>query len=112
MVKIGDVYPVKLNEYDVAQAVVMDIDGDEVILEVPATRIVMGIKTALGDLDRTPEVDRETTLLPPPGGETSEAIDEARQALIDAGIELDEDDYTPPSSDGGSLRDMKLDDDV
>lgn len=113
--KIGDTRKVFLGQYEVADAVVVDIDDDKVYLEVPATRIVMGLKTDLGDLDDTPpEVDRDVTLLPPPGGETSDAIDEARAALLAEGVELDEDDdYTPPPADGSvSLKEMRLDDDV
>lgn len=110
--KKGDTYPVKLNEYDIAEAVVVEVDGDEVILEVPATRIVMGLTTALGDLDRTPEVDRDVTKLPEGHGGSEATDDAAREALIAAGIEIDDDDYTPPVTEGGSLRDMRLDGDV
>lgn len=128
--KIGSLYPVFLRtnagEYEVAQARLLEIDGDEAILEVPATRIVMGVNSSLGDLpERQPERERifdgvQTT----EGDGGSQAIDDARAALEAEGIELDEDDYSEGTPSSGltlhgepqegtvSLRDMKLDDDV
>lgn len=48
--KPGDKYPVNLNEFVVAEAVVVDIEDGKATLDIPATRIVMGVKTSLSDL--------------------------------------------------------------
>lgn len=102
--KAGDVQQVMLGPYHVADAVVMEIDGDEVILEIPATRIRMGLHQSLGDLhDKEPEKDRLFL-------DSEPETDPVKQELIAAGIELDEDDdFTPRTQESGSLRDMDLD---
>lgn len=57
--KPGDKYPVNLNEHIVAEAVVIDIEDGKVTLDIPATRIVMGVKSSLTDLpDEVPNKDR------------------------------------------------------
>lgn len=126
--KKGQLYPVFLRtgagEYEVAQARLLEIDGDEAILEVPATRIVMGVATSLGDLpEKEPVVERKFDGITTTGGdEGSEAIDQARAELEAEGIELDDDDYSEgtPSQrltlrgerEVQSLKDMVLDNDV
>lgn len=55
--KIGDRHPINLNEWTVAEAVVVDIEDGKATLEIPATRIVMGIKSSLTDL--TPEAPQK-----------------------------------------------------
>jgi hypothetical protein len=124
--KIGTLYPVLMrvgvNEYEVAQAQLLEVDGDEAILEIPATRIVMGINESLGDLpEKEPEVERKFDGVVQ---ETGDDMSDARAALEAEGIELDEDDYnegTPsqgrtlhgePEEGTVSLRQMKLDGEV
>lgn len=60
--KPGDKFPINLNEWVVAEAVVIDIEDGKVTLDVPATRIVMGVKTSLSDLEPT-EPAKETMIL-------------------------------------------------
>ncbi len=74
--KVGDEEVVTLRGFEVARAIVEDIQGDEVILILPATRIRMGLKTDLGDLpEQTPAVEHHPTVLPADGG-TSLSEDE------------------------------------
>lgn len=48
--KPGDKFAVNLDQWTVAEAVVVDIEDGQVTLDIPATRIVMGVKTSLADL--------------------------------------------------------------
>lgn len=58
--KPGDKFAVNLNEHVVAEAVVIDIEDGKVTLDIPATRIVMGVKSSLTDLpDTTPAVEHQ-----------------------------------------------------
>lgn len=98
--------------YGVAEAVLVEIDNDQAILEIPATRIVMGIKSSLGDLTPDPNA-KERMLLGVQEPEVPE--DEIRAALEAEGIELDEEpDFIAPQHvsqhDAGeaSLKDMNL----
>lgn len=57
--KPGDKFAVNLNEHVVAEAVVIDIEDGKVTLDIPATRIVMGVKSSLTDLpDTQPTTER------------------------------------------------------
>lgn len=58
--KPGDKFNVNLNEHVVAEAVVIDIEDGKVTLDIPATRIVMGVKSSLTDLpDTLPDTERQ-----------------------------------------------------
>lgn len=63
-VKVNDTFPVVLEEpgggqrFIVAEAVVVDIDDNEVTLRIPETQVIMGLTTQLSELEREPEVDR------------------------------------------------------
>lgn len=108
--KKGDIHPVMLGPYEVAEALIVEIDGDNAILEIPATRIVMGIHSSLGDLPQDPNA-KERVLLGPQDTDPNSA----RAALEAAGIELDEDDDFAPGEviEGEvSLKDMVFKDDV
>lgn len=115
--KKGETYPVRLNEYQVADAVIVEIDGDQAILEIPATRIVMGIHSSLGEYQDPNATDRR--VLGPQeqdGGDARVAQDPARAALEAEGIELDEDDDQiiegrsgASSASEASLKEMNLD---
>lgn len=133
--KVGTLYPVILRttagEYEVAQAQLLEIDGDEAILEIPATRIVMGVNANLGDLpEREPAVERKFDgVVQDTGDESSQAVDDVRALYEAEGIELDEDPdvkssapvigrsgpqrgHRAPAEGSVSLKDMVLDDDV
>jgi len=58
--KIGDTVPVELQGHVVADAVITAIDGSEATIDIPATRVVMGVRMSLDpDAGRAaPEVDR------------------------------------------------------
>jgi hypothetical protein len=60
--KPGDKFAVNLNEHVVAEAVVIDIEDGKVTLDIPATRIVMGVKSSLTDLPDTVP-DKEYAIL-------------------------------------------------
>jgi len=133
-VKVGQIYPVFLRtgqgEYEVAQAQLLEIDGDEAILEIPGTRIVMGISTSLGDLPVNEPLKERVFdgVVADNGDDGSDAVDDVRALYAAEGIELDEDPDEQSSgrvigrsgapraasagSDGVSLRDMALDDEV
>lgn len=63
--KPGDKFPVTLDQWTVAEATVVTIEDGQVTLDVPATRIVMGVRTSLADLE-VKEPEREIVML---GGE-------------------------------------------
>lgn len=90
--KVGDKFPVRLLDYEVAEATIVEIDveSDEVYLEFPATRVVMGRTSGLGDLQRTPEKDRLFGGVEQDGDVTSEAQDDVRALYEAEGIELDD----------------------
>lgn len=107
--KAGDTFKVHLGANEVAEATLVEIDGDQAILEIPATRIVMGIQSTLGDLAPDPNA-KERMILGPQ--EQEEETDPVRRELLEAGIELDEDpDFVEGRSDGeASLKELIPDD--
>jgi hypothetical protein len=57
--KTGDTFEVKLQDFAVAEATVVELDGDEVYIDIPATRVKMKIRTSLAPPEqKAPEVDR------------------------------------------------------
>lgn len=110
--KKGDKFAVVLGAHEVAEATLVEIDGDQAILEIPATRIVMGIHSSLGDLAADPNAKERMIL----GMQEEDpvAAEYRRQ-----GIELDEDyddlhvqassNRTGPTAPETSLKDMDLD---
>ena len=57
--KVGDAYTIRLDEHEVGQAIIESIEDGQATLVIPATRIVMGVKSSLAaPPERVPEVDR------------------------------------------------------
>lgn len=102
--KPGDEFPVQLSGYHVANGIVEEIDGDEVVIIIPATRVKMGIKTSL--TDTTPEIDRDfTALVEGTGDAKSEAAVEVEAPKnTPAPDDVKTEDYVP-------LSQLKLDED-
>lgn len=48
--KIGDRLSVTMEGFEVAEAIIEDIDDGKATLFIPATRVVMGVATSLTDL--------------------------------------------------------------
>lgn len=68
--KIGDQFMVSMEGFNVCFATVEVIDGDEVTIRIPETRVVMGIKHSLADLDtdrpeQILEAAQKETFVPP-----------------------------------------------
>jgi hypothetical protein len=110
--KIGDKFNVSLGMHEVAEATLVEIDGDQAILEIPNTRIIMGIHSSLGDL--TPEEGGKERVLLGLQEQPDTPEDIARRELLAAGIELDEEDdfvegTRSNNTEGQSLKDLDLD---
>jgi len=75
--KIGDRLAVQIEGVNVAEAVVEDIEDGNAVLVIPATRLVVKMRSTL-DLNATkePEVDRVFGGLEESGETTSAAVDE------------------------------------
>lgn len=76
--KVGDEILVNMGGFDVANAVIEDISDGKATIYIPATRVVMGVKSTLTDL--APEVDRDVALEEVGGKVESDAIDEQVRA--------------------------------
>lgn len=51
--KVGDQLVVSMEGFNVAHAIIESIEGDEVSIRIPETRVIMGVKHSLTDF--TPE---------------------------------------------------------
>lgn len=56
--KQGDTVAVTIDGHIVANAVIESIEDGRATLLIPATRVIMGVRSTLTDLEREPDVDR------------------------------------------------------
>ena len=96
--KQGDELAVSIEGITVGAGVVEEVYGDKVTIFIPATRVVMGIRTSLTADTGAPEVDRTLGTQVEHDDNSSEASDE-----VDAPVQSDD---TIP------LSQQRLDDDV
>lgn len=82
-IDVGTALEVKLEDHVVAQGVVTEISDGKVYIDIPATRVVMGLKTSLGEPPvQTPEVEHQFAgTVEPNGDDSSEAIEQANQTF-------------------------------
>lgn len=77
--KAGDELTITMEGFSVGTAVIEQIEDGKATIYIPATRVVMGVKQSLTDVD--PEVDRIAgTINDGVGGGTSEAIEQQIKA--------------------------------
>lgn len=82
-IDVGSTLELKLNEFVVAAGTVTEISEGKVYIDIPATRVVMGLKTSLGEPPVVePEVEHQFAgTVEPEGDASSPAIDEANTGV-------------------------------
>lgn len=111
--KTGDQLVVSMGGFEVAMATIEEVADGKAIISIPATRVVMGVKTSLTDL--TPEVEQNLLgAVREDGSDLSSAASDAQIAAAQTSSPTPppaETQSVPqsPAEPAGSLREMKLD---
>lgn len=80
--KVGEHLKVFIEGYEVGYAQIEDISDGKATLIIPATRVVMGVKQSLVDIEPEVETDRVLAgVAEAVGDEGSDAADEAESAV-------------------------------
>lgn len=93
--KIGDQFPVRIGEHDVAAAYIENIEEGVATVVIPATRVQFGVASYLTSLD--PEVDRGFI----------EEVEKPSEQVEQSPAPVDE--KAPVEDSNQSLRSMELD---
>ena len=78
--KVNDTIPVYVEGHQVANAIVEELQGDEVWLIIPRTRIKAAVKTSLSMVEEEAETDRILSTENSEEGGESEAQEEANES--------------------------------
>lgn len=79
VIDVGSTLELKLNDFTVANGVVTEISEGKVYIDIPATRVVMGLRTSLGEPPaHEPEVEHQLAGMATPandgGSEAQDAV--------------------------------------